>query len=67
MVLQNMGLTPDQVATIVALALGINPVLDMFETCCNVAGDNVCTYIVAKRAGMLDRAADSASGPGGAA
>ena len=67
MVLQNMGLAPDQVATIVALALGINPVLDMFETCCNVAGDNVCTYIVAKRAGMLDRAADSASGPGGAA
>ncbi len=60
MVLQNMGLSPDQVATIVALALGINPVLDMFETCCNVAGDNVCTYIVAKRAGMLDRPAAGA-------
>ena len=53
MVLENMGLTQDQVATIVALALGINPVLDMFETCCNVAGDNVCTYIVAKRSGLL--------------
>ena len=53
MVLENMGLTQEQVATIVALALGINPVLDMFETCCNVAGDNVCTYIVAKRSGLL--------------
>ena len=53
MVLENMGLAPDQVATVVALALGINPVLDMFETCCNVAGDNVCTYIVAKRAGLV--------------
>ncbi len=53
MVLENMGLAPEQVATIVALALGINPVLDMFETCCNVAGDNVCTYIVAKRSKLL--------------
>ena len=41
-----MNLAPDQVAMIVALALGINPILDMFETCCNVTGDNVCTYIV---------------------
>lgn len=46
MVLDNMGLAPDQTAIIVALALGINPILDMFETCCNVTGDNVCTYIV---------------------
>ena len=46
MVLENMGLAPDQMAMIVALALGINPILDMFETCCNVTGDNVCTYIV---------------------
>ena len=53
MVLENMGLTQDQVLTIVALALGINPVLDMFETCCNVAGDNICTYIVAKHAKLL--------------
>ena len=55
MVLENMGLEPAQVATVVALALGINPVLDMFETCCNVAGDNVCTYLVAKRARMIGR------------
>ena len=49
MVLENMGLPADQVSFVVALCLGINPILDMFETCCNVAGDNVCTYIVAKR------------------
>ncbi len=54
MVLENMGLASDQVATIVALALGINPILDMFETCCNVTGDNVCTYIVAKKNGLLE-------------
>jgi Na+/H+-dicarboxylate symporter len=41
-------LAPGQVATVVALAVGINPILDMFETCCNVTGDNVCTYIVSK-------------------
>ena len=46
MVLESMNLAPDQVAMIVALALGINPILDMFETCCNVTGDNVCTYVV---------------------
>lgn len=52
MVLENMGLEPGQVSLVVALALGINPILDMFETACNVAGDNVCTYIVAKMNGM---------------
>lgn len=54
MVLENMGLSGDQVAMIVALALGINPILDMFETSCNVTGDNVCTYIVAKNSGLKD-------------
>lgn len=53
MVLESMGLPGDQVTLIVALALGINPLLDMFETCCNVTGDNVCTYIVAHRTGLL--------------
>ena len=53
MVLQNMGLPADQVTLVVALCLGINPILDMFETCCNVTGDNVCTYIVAKKSGMV--------------
>ena len=53
MVLESMGLAADQVSLIVALALGINPILDMFETCCNVTGDNVCTYVVAKRNGLV--------------
>ena len=52
MVLENMHLSPEQTTLVVALALGINPILDMFETCCNVAGDLVCTYIVAKRNGL---------------
>jgi Na+/H+-dicarboxylate symporter len=55
MVLENMGLPADQVALVVALCLGINPILDMFETCCNVTGDNVCTYIVAINNGMIAR------------
>ena len=53
MVLENMGLPSEQVTMIVALCLGINPILDMFETCCNVTGDNVCTYIVAKKSGLI--------------
>ena len=53
MVLENMGLPAEQVTMIVALCLGINPILDMFETCCNVTGDNVCTYIVAKKSGLV--------------
>ena len=55
MVLENMGLPAEQVTLIVALCLGINPILDMFETCCNVTGDNVCTYIVAKKSGLTMR------------
>lgn len=62
MVLSNMGLTAEQVGTVVALALGINPLLDMFETACNVAGDNVCTYIVARRNGLIRPGAHSFPG-----
>ena len=54
MVLSNLGLNDMQTATIVALAIGINPLLDMFETACNVTGDNVCTYIIAKKNNMLE-------------
>ena len=54
MVLNNLGLDETQSATIIALAIGINPLLDMFETACNVTGDNVCTYIVGKKNGMID-------------
>lgn len=55
MVLGNMKLTDDQIMLVAALALGINPLLDMLETACNVAGDNVCNYIIAKRNGMIDK------------
>ena len=55
MVLESMGLEPGQVSLVIALALGINPILDMFETCCNVTGDNVCTYIVARTCGLVSR------------
>ena len=53
MILENAGFHQDQVATVVALALGINPILDLFETACTVTGDNVCTYIIAKRDGLI--------------
>ena len=46
-ILQTMGLDASQTGIIVGLALGINPVLDMFETMNNVTGDLVCTYAVA--------------------
>jgi Na+/H+-dicarboxylate symporter len=53
-ILENLGLTADQVAVIVALALGLNPILDMFETMNNVTGDLVCTYTVASNQGLID-------------
>ena len=53
-ILETMGLSGQQVATIVALALGINPILDMFETMNNVTGDLVCTYAVAHNEGLVD-------------
>lgn len=52
-ILQNMGLQAEQIAVIVGLALGINPILDMFETMNNVTGDLVCTYSVAKMSGLV--------------
>ena len=54
LVLTNLGLPDPQVAMVVALAIGINPLLDMFETACNVTGDNICNYIVAQRGGMME-------------
>ncbi len=61
MVLANMGLDEGQTALVAALALGINPLLDMFETACNVTGDNVCNYIIAKHNDLIEKtnAADS--------
>ena len=55
MVLEFFHLTPTQVSTVIALALGINPLLDMFETACNVAGDNVGTYVVGEKLGMIEK------------
>ena len=52
-ILQAMGLGGEQVAVIVALALGINPILDMFETMNNITGDLVCTYAVAHNEGLI--------------
>lgn len=54
-ILETMNLNPDQVAIVVALALGINPVLDMFETMNNVTGDLVCTYTVAYNENLLEK------------
>lgn len=53
-ILGAMGLDPSQVSIVVALALGINPVLDMFETMNNITGDLVCTYAVAKIENMTN-------------
>jgi Na+/H+-dicarboxylate symporter len=53
MVLENMGLSPNQVSLVVALAIGINPLMDMFETACNVAGDNAGNYIIGKKLKMI--------------
>lgn len=54
MVLEFLHLTPEQISLIVALALGINPLLDMFETACNVAGDNIGTYAISKKLNLYD-------------
>ena len=53
-ILETMGLTGEQVSLVVALALGINPILDMFETMNNVTGDLVCTFAVAHNEGLVD-------------
>ncbi len=53
MVLEAFNLPQAQVAVIVALALGINPLLDMFETACNVAGDNIGNYVIGRKLGMI--------------
>jgi Na+/H+-dicarboxylate symporter len=54
-ILSNMGLNEMQISQIVAFALGINPILDMFETMNNVSGDLTCTYIVACQEGMISQ------------
>jgi len=56
-ILGTMGLDQQQVAIIVAIALGINPILDMFETMNNITGDLVCTYVVAHSEKLLNTTA----------
>ncbi|MBD3377924.1 cation:dicarboxylase symporter family transporter [candidate division KSB1 bacterium] len=53
-ILEAMGLGATQVSVIVAIALGINPILDMFETANNVTGDLIATFVVAKNEKMLE-------------
>lgn len=52
-ILESLGLSSEQVAVIVAISLGINPILDMFETANNVTGDMVCTYAVASKEDLI--------------
>ena len=59
LVLDCFKLEPAQSSLVVALALGINPLLDMFETACNVAGDNIGTYVIGKRMGMIEPEAEN--------
>jgi Na+/H+-dicarboxylate symporter len=54
-ILETMGLSAEQTAVIVTIALGINPVLDMFETMNNITGDLVCTYTVAHNENLINR------------
>ncbi|MFH1213458.1 MAG: dicarboxylate/amino acid:cation symporter [Candidatus Neomarinimicrobiota bacterium] len=53
-ILESLGLNGAQIAIMVALATGINPILDMFETANNVTGDMICTYIVAHKEKMFN-------------
>lgn len=53
-VLQSIGLDANKISIICYLALGMNPILDMFEDLNNVTGDLVCTYCVAKHSGLIE-------------
>ena len=55
LVLDSFNLSPSQTSTIIALALGINPLLDMFETACNVAGDNIGTFVLSHKLRFFSR------------
>ena len=51
MVLTSVGLPTEGIA----LIMGIDRIIDMLRTSVNVTGDAVCTTIVAKQAGLLDK------------
>lgn len=54
LILGALGLPEDSVAAVISLALGVNPILDMFETMNNVTGDLMCTYLVGKNDGCAE-------------
>lgn len=51
MVLTSVGLPTEGIA----LIMGIDRIIDMLRTAVNVTGDAICTTIVAKQAGMVDK------------
>jgi Na+/H+-dicarboxylate symporter len=51
MVLTSVGLPTEGIA----LIMGIDRILDMLRTAVNVTGDAICTTIVAKQSGMLNK------------
>ncbi|MBP7461750.1 MAG: dicarboxylate/amino acid:cation symporter [Candidatus Delongbacteria bacterium] len=53
-ILDAIGLSETQTASIVLFAMGINPILDMFETANNVTGDIICTYVVGTKENMIE-------------
>jgi Na+/H+-dicarboxylate symporter len=66
LILDNLGLGPDKIAVVVALALGVNPILDMFETMNNVTGDIVCTHVVAENEGLVQDSGEADTATAGA-
>jgi proton glutamate symport protein len=53
-ILKTMGIGSVGETVVITIALGVNPLLDMFETMNNVTGDLTCTYIVAEKEGFID-------------
>lgn len=51
MVLSSVGLPTEGIA----LIMGIDRILDMLRTAVNITGDAVCTTVVAKQQGMMDK------------
>jgi proton glutamate symport protein len=53
-ILKTMGISNVGETIVITIALGVNPLLDMFETMNNVTGDLTCTYIVAVKEGLIN-------------
>jgi proton glutamate symport protein len=59
-ILKTMGISNVGETIVITIALGVNPLLDMFETMNNVTGDLTCTYIVAVKEGLVNSKKQSA-------